>query len=236
MNEPLVLLPGMMCDARLFWPQLMEFGATRAVMFAPVTGASTVGALAAQFLEAAPGRFALLGHEMGGVVALEILRRAPERVTRLALVATSAQPETPQAAADREPQIVAVRAGRLTSLMRDKIGPARLAPGPNRGEILNLVVDMAEALGPDCFIAQSRAMQRRPDQQKTLRTARVPTLVLCGAEDVITPVKRQAFLAELVPYAELRVIEGAGHLPTLEQPQATNEALQDWLESPLILR
>lgn len=236
MNEPLVLLPGMMCDVRLFLPQFMAFGGSRPVMFAPVTGASTIGAIAAQLLASAPSRFALAGHEMGGVVAMEILRRAPERVTRLALLDTHPQTETPQSAADREPQIVAARAGRLAALFRNEIGPAMLAHGPNRGKVLSLVVEMAEALGVDAFVAQSRALQRRPDQQKTLRTTRVPTLILCGAEDRIVPVKRQSFLADLVPYATLQVIEGAGHLPTLEQPEATNSALKDWLDSPLVLR
>ncbi len=236
MNEPLVFLPGMMCDARLFWPQLMEFGRDRAVMVAPVTGASSIGAIAAQVLDASPNRFALAGLSMGGIVAMEVLRRAPERVTRLALFDTSPLPETPQVAADREPQIVAVRSGRLASMMREEIGPRCLAPGPNRGEILNLVVDMAETLGPDVFVAQSRALQRRPDQQKVLRTTRVPTLVLCGEYDQIYPVKRHEFMAELIPNADLHVVEGAGHLPTLEQPTLTNKILRDWLETPLVLR
>ncbi|MDV7144497.1 alpha/beta hydrolase [Tropicimonas sp. TH_r6] len=236
MNEPLVFLPGMMCDARLFWPQVMEFGRDRAVMVAPVAGASSIGAIAAQVLEAAPNRFALAGLAMGGMVAMEVLRRAPERITRLALFDTSPLPETPQAAADREPQIVAVRSGRLGSMMREEIGPRSLAQGPNRGEVLNLIVDMAETLGPEVFIAQSRALQRRPDQQKVLRTTRVPTLVLCGDQDVVYPVKRHEFMAELIPNADLHIVEGAGQLPTLEQPQVTNQILRNWLESPLILR
>ncbi|NDR59124.1 alpha/beta fold hydrolase [Aliiruegeria sabulilitoris] len=236
MNEPLVFLPEMMCDARIFWPQLLEFGLTRAVMVAPVTGASSVGAIAAQVLDAAPSRFALVGASMGGVIAMEVLRRAPERVTRVALMDTSPLPESPQVAAGREPQIVAVRAGRLNGLVRDEIGPGSLALGPHRGEILNLLVEMAETHGPDMFVAQSRALQRRPDQQKVLRTMRVPALVLCGEHDKICPVKRHEFMAELIPYSDFQVIPNAGHFPTLEQPQATNAALAAWLDSPLVLR
>lgn len=236
MNEPLVLLPGMMCDVRLYWSQIREFGSDRAVILAPVTGASSIGAIAASVLEAAPARFALLGHSLGGVVAMEMLRRAPERVTKLALLGTNPLPETPQAAADREPQIVAARAGRLAALFRDEIGPRSLAHGPQRGEVLNLLVDMAEGLGPDIFVAQSRALQRRPDQQKTLRTTRVPTLLLCGDADQIHPVKRHEFMAELMPNAELQVVEGAGHYPMLEHPQAVNAILRTWLESALVLR
>lgn len=83
---------------------------------------------------------------------------------------------------------------------------------------------------------QSRALQRRRDQQKTLRGCKVPALVLCGVHDALCPVKRHTFMAELIPYAELRVIEGAGHLPTLEQPEATTAALRHWLAQPLVLQ
>ncbi|PRY25537.1 pimeloyl-ACP methyl ester carboxylesterase [Aliiruegeria haliotis] len=236
MNEPLVLLPGMMCDARLFWPQLLHFGSRRAVMVAPVTGASSIGAIAASVLEAAPRRFALAGLSMGGIVAMEVLRRAPERVTRIALMDTNPLPETPQVAAAREPQIVAARTGRLLEVMREEMKPRYLAPGPRRSDVLSLVMEMAEALGPEIFISQSRALQRRPDQQKTLRTTRVPTLVLCGEHDALCPVKRHEFMAELIPNATLEIIPDAGHLPTLEQPDATSAALEAWLDSPLVLR
>ncbi|MFV0333231.1 MAG: alpha/beta fold hydrolase [Tropicimonas sp.] len=236
MNDPLVFLPGMMCDARQFWPQLVEFGSGRAVMVAPLTGASSIGAMAAQVLEAAPRRFSLAGHSLGGVVAMEMLRRAPERIARLALMDCTALTETPQAAAGREPQIVAVRVGRLSALIREDLGPRSLAPGPRRGETLDLLVEMAEALGPEVFIAQSRALQRRPDQQKVLSGAKVPTLVLCGEGDVICPLKRHEFMAELIPNAGLSVIGGAGHMPMLEQPCATNAALRSWLEGPAALR
>lgn len=236
MFEPLVFLPGMMCDARLFWPQLLEFGTRRAVMVAPINGASSIGALAAKLLEDAPPKFALAGHAMGGMVAMEVLRRAPERVTRLALMNTSPLPETPQLAAEREPQIVAVRAGRLAEHVREQGTTFGLAPSARKGEILNLLVEMAEKLGTETFIAQSRAMQRRPDQQKTLRTTQVPTLVLCGERDGVFPAKRHEFMAELIPNSDLHVIENAGHLPTLEQPQATNAALREWLENAFVLR
>ena len=231
MTEPLVLLPGMMCDARLFWPQIVEFGKDRAVMVAPLTGATTIAALAAQVLDAAPRRFALAGHCMGGIVAMEMMRRAPERVARLALMDSSALTETPQVAASREPQIVAVRAGRLSKLMRDELGPRSLAPGPNRADALDLFVEMAESLGPETFIAQSRALQRRPDQQKVLGTIRVPTLVLCGRHDTLCPVMRHEFMAGLIPNARLTILETAAHMPTLEAPRATNAALRDWLQN-----
>ena len=165
---PLVLIPGMMCDARLFGPQIAALSRDRAVMTAPITGADRVEALAEAVLAAAPGRFALAGLSMGGIVAMEVVRRAPERVERLALMDTNHLPEGERAAAVRAPQIEAVRAGRLAEVTREQ-ARGYLAPGSARSDILDLVLDMALALGADVFAAQSRALMARPDQSETLR-------------------------------------------------------------------
>ncbi|MEM8576298.1 MAG: alpha/beta fold hydrolase [Pseudomonadota bacterium] len=236
MPEPLVFLPGMMCDARLFGPQIAELSATHAVTVAPVTQGERIEEIASALLDQLPARFALAGLSMGGIVAMEVLRRAPDRLTRLMLMDTNPLPEQPQVAAAREPQIVRVKAGRLREVMRDEMKPNYLAPGPNRAVVMEIVMDMAEALGPDIFVRQSRALQRRRDQQGTLRRARVPTMVMCGAHDALCPPKRHEFMAELTPGADLRVIEEAGHLPTLEAPEATMAAIRDWLAMPLLLR
>ncbi len=236
MAEPLLLIPGMMCDARLYTPQITEFSAERAVHIASVTKCETIEEMAQAVLDTAPAHFALAGLSMGGIIAMEVLRRAPERVTRVALMDTNSQSETPAVAAAREPQIVGVMAGRLAEVMTDVMRPEYLAAGPYRAEILALMQDMAMALGEGEFVRQSRALQRRPDQQKTLRKIRMPTLVLCGAEDKLTLPRRHEFMSELIPYATLRIIEGAGHVPTLEAPIATNAALREWLEAPLVLR
>jgi pimeloyl-ACP methyl ester carboxylesterase len=95
---------------------------------------------------------------------------------------------------------------------------------------------MGMRFGADVFIRQSRALQRRPDQQKTLRKIRVPALVLCGAHDTLTPPRRHEFMSELIPYAQLRIIENAGHIPTLEAPRETNAALAEWFRQPMVLR
>jgi pimeloyl-ACP methyl ester carboxylesterase len=236
MAEPLVFLPGMMCDARLFGPQIAALSAEYSIMVSPVTRGERIEEIASGLLDELPARFALVGLSMGGIVAMEILRRAPDRITRLALLDTNPLAETPQVAAAREPQIVKVRAGRMADVMREEMKPNYLAPGPYRNEIMDLVMDMADALGPDVFVRQSRALQRRRDQQGTLRKCKVPTLVMCGAHDALCPVKRHEFMAELIHGAELRVLENAGHLPTLEVPDETTAALRDWLRQPLILR
>jgi pimeloyl-ACP methyl ester carboxylesterase len=123
----------------------------------------------------------------------------------------------------------------MLDVMREEMKPNYLAPGPARRDVLDLVMDMAAALGPEVFVRQSRALQRRPDQQATLRKCRVPALVLCGAHDALCPVKRHEFMAELIPDAKLCILGGAGHLPTLEQPEETTQALIDWMKRPLML-
>lgn len=235
MPEPLVLLPGMMCDARLFGPQIAELSADYAVMVAPITQGERIEEIASSLLDQLPRRFALAGHSMGGIVAMEILRRAPDRVSRLALISTNPLAEAPQAAAEREPQIIKVRTGRLSDVMRDKMKPDYLAPGPYRQEILSMIMDMADTLGPEVFVRQSRALQRRKDQQAVMSKAKVSTLVLCGAHDALCPVKRHEFMAELIPHSDLVVLPDSGHFPMLEQPSETTAALRDWMNAPFLL-
>ncbi|MTI03797.1 alpha/beta fold hydrolase [Roseibium sp. RKSG952] len=233
MIEPLVLLPGLMCDARLFRAQTEALSRDRAVTVAPVSAGDRIEEIASGLLDQLPHRFALAGLSMGGVVALELIRRAPDRITRLCLMATDAQSDTPQIAAAREDLIVGAQAGRLEEVMRKVVGSDTLAPGPQRIPILNDLLKTAMKLGPELFVRQMRALQRRPDQQGTLRKIKAPTLVLCGAHDTLTPVRKHAFMADLIPGAELQVIDDAGHLPTLETPETVNEALARWLQSPL---
>jgi len=229
---PLVLLPGMMCDARLFAPQIAAFSASRAVHVAPIGGADTMQALATDILSHAPPRFALAGLSMGGIVAMEVIRQAPGRVTRLALLDTNPRAETPQVAAGRQRQIDRAIAGELRAIMRDEMKPRYLAAGPGRDAILGLCMEMAETLGPDVFVRQSRALRDRPDQCDTLRAVTVPTLALCGREDTLCPIERHETIRDLVPGATLTIIDGAGHLPTIERPLQTNAALARWLETP----
>lgn len=236
MREPLVFLPGMMCDARLFGPQLAALSPDYTITVAPITKGDRIEEIASGLLDALPGKFALAGLSMGGIVAMELLRRAPDRISRIALMDTNALAETPQSAANYEPLIIKAKSGRLADVVAEVMPPDALAPGPYRAEVMALLVDMAENIGSITLIRQIRALQRRRDQQATLRRCKVPALVLCGEHDSLTPIKRHTFMAELIPYAELKVIEGAGHLPTLEQPEATTEALLDWLKQPFVLQ
>ena len=225
---PLVLLPGMMCDGRLFAPQLPALG-DRAVTLAPIAGADDVDALARLVLRDAPPRFALGGLSMGGIVAMAVAAAAPERLAGLCLMDTNPFAEAEAVAARRGPQMEAVRAGRLRAVMRDEMKPNYLAAGPGRPTVLDLCMAMAEALGPAVFLRQSRALMTRPDRQAALRGVRVPTLVLCGAEDALCPVARHEAMHAMIEGSRLVVVAGAGHLPTLERPDAVNAALAGWL-------
>ncbi len=228
---PLLMIPGMMCDARLFGPQTTAFSAQRTVIHAPIGAYDTVQALAAEVLRHAPQRFALAGLSMGGIVAMEVVRQAPDRVDRLALLDTNPLAETDAVKARRAPQIADVEAGHLMRVMRDQMIPNYLADGPCRREIETLCETMAMTLGPAVFVRQSRALRSRPDQQDTLRGFGGHALVLCGQHDALCPVERHRLMADLLPRSTLRIIEGAGHLPTLEHPQDTCRHIARWLEA-----
>ncbi len=227
MTAPLILLPGMMCDARLWAPQVAALGGA-----VPIYGASdTISGMARAVLSAAPPRFALAGLSMGGIVAMAVMAAAPERVTRLALLDTNARAETPRVAARRGPQIARVADGGLRAVMRDEMKPHYLGAiaGPGRDAILATCMDMALDAGPVVFAAQSRALMARPDYRDVLRSVSVPVLVLCGARDTLCPPSNHVEMTGLMPHATLRVLPGAGHLPVLERPDAVNAALSDWL-------
>lgn len=236
MPDPLVLLPGLMCDARVFQHQLGALSGCRAVHVAPTRNADRIERLAEQVLADAPPKFALLGHGLGGMVAMEVQRCAPDRVSRIALISTNAQAELPKVAAARESQIVRAKSGKFGEVIDEELKFEYLAARPGRAAVIELFYKMASDHGADAYVRQSRAMQRRKDQQKTLRKMKISTLFLCGEHDSLTPVRRHEFMATLVPNAQFWVVPDAGHLPTLEQPEITTQLLLKWLDGPLVLR
>ncbi|MEM9642774.1 MAG: alpha/beta hydrolase [Pseudomonadota bacterium] len=231
MTTPLVLLPGMMCDARLFAPQIKALSPDHTVIVPDLTGSPTVGGLAAQVLEDVPDRIALGGLSMGGIVAMEVVRQAPGRVAGLALMDTNPLAEMEEVKNRRGPQMERARAGRLDSVMREEMKPNYLGSGLNTSAILDLCMDMALKLGPEVFCEQSAALRDRPDQTDTLRSFEGPALVLCGRQDKLCPIPRHTLMHGLLPRSELVIIDGAGHLPTLERPNETSMALRRWLRN-----
>ncbi|MFZ7090179.1 alpha/beta fold hydrolase [Primorskyibacter sp. 2E233] len=236
MREVVVFIPGLMADARAFGPQIADLSRDFGVMCVPPTRGERIEEIASGMLDLLPKRCALVGHGLGGMVAMEILRRAPDRVSRLALMDTTPLAETPQQAAERDPRIIRAKTGKLAEVLKEELPASALAAGPYRADILALVEDMAAVLGLETYLHQIRALQRRRDQQGTLRRISVPTLIMCGALDRLFEVKRHTFMAELIPGANLHVIEEAGHLPALEQPEEVADALRGWLSAPLVLR
>lgn len=235
-QHPVVLLPGFMADGRVYEPVLRALSGHVLTCVAPLVGGERVEDVAATLLQQLPSRFTLVGAGLGATVAMEILQRAPARICGLGLIAGSPLPEMPAKAAEREPWIVRAKSGRLRGVMQEVFPSATLAPGPDRSRVLNDVADMAEALGTEAFVAQSRMLQRRGDYQAVLRRINVASLIISGAHDQLIPLKRQMFMAELMGQARLEVLEGAGHLPLQEEPARVAEILHDWIVGASMVR
>ncbi|MCC5984819.1 MAG: alpha/beta fold hydrolase [Rhodobacteraceae bacterium] len=223
---PLLLIPGMMCDARM-WGRVPT-ALPGPVHHALPTEGETIPDMAGAILRDAPARFALAGLSMGGIVAMEMLEQAPDRVVRLALMDTNPRAEAPGVQARRAPQIARALAGDLDGVMRDEMTPNYLAD-PADTATLDLCMAMARDLGPEVFRRQSLALKARADRTETLRRFTGPALVLMGAHDRPCPRDRHELMHRLMPQSRLVVIAGAGHLPPLERPEPTITALKEWL-------
>jgi pimeloyl-ACP methyl ester carboxylesterase len=226
----LLLLPGMMCDARLWRHQIRGLGEGYEICVGDIGYADSVGAIAREVLAAAPSRFSLAGLSMGGIVALEMWRLAPQRIKRLALLDTNFRADTPERRSLRDDQIERVAGGALESVLRDELKPNYLAHcHQGNSELLDEVLAMGLDLGKEIFVRQSQALRDRPDSTGTLPDIDCPTLVLCGSEDDLCPVTLHREMAAAIPGAWLRIIDDCGHLSTMEQPDKVTEALRDWL-------
>jgi pimeloyl-ACP methyl ester carboxylesterase len=225
----LVLLPGLITDARLFRYQVTDLADITKPMVADLTTADTIAEMAASVLAESPAEFALAGLSMGGYVALEIMRQAPERVLGLCLMDTSARPDTPESAANRE-KLMALAETNFQVVL-DTLMPKLLHPSRMRyNSMVDSVYAMGHRVGKDVFIRQQRAILGRIDSRPTLPAISVPTLVMCGREDLITPVELHEEMAAAIPEATLAVIGKCGHLVTMGQPKLSAGAMRVWLE------
>ena len=227
--RPLVMIPGMMCDERIFAPQIEALLAEVSVHIADISKHDNISDLAADVLSHAPPKFSLAGHSMGGIVAMEICSQAPERVEKLVLIDTNPKSELEEVKAKREPQISDALSGKLINVIRDEMKPNYLASNENQDIILNVCMEMALSLGPKVFINQSRALQGRSDQQNNLKVLDMPVLIMCGSEDKLCSIEKHELMHNMISNSKLEVIKNAGHLPTLEQPAKTTEVLKTWL-------
>ena len=231
-STDLLLLPGMMCDAELWSAQLPRLREQCAVHFGDITRSESVEAIASQVLRDAPGRFVVAGLSMGGIVAMEMWRQAPERIERMALLDTNFRADAPERKVIRDRQISDVAGGELEAVLRDELKPNYLADC-HRGNLalLDEVLAMGLSLGSEVFRRQSLALRDRPDSTDTLPTISCPTLVLCGDEDRLCPPDLHREMAEQIPGAQLEIIPQCGHLSTMEQPAAVTTALVNWLDN-----
>jgi pimeloyl-ACP methyl ester carboxylesterase len=225
---PILLVPGLLTSPRLFERQLPALWRLGPVTIADHTRDDTMAGIAGRILADGPPRFALAGLSMGGYLALEILRQAPERVLRLALLDTSARPDTPEQTRRRLGQIDLTRGGRFGEIADQQFPllhhPSRHGDAAAR-ELVRL---MADETGPEAFVRQQQAIIGRPDSRPGLAAIGCPTLVLVGDADQLTPPAWSEELAAGIPGARLVVVAGSGHLSTLDQPERVTEALVAW--------
>lgn len=217
MALPIVLITGqLLTDA--VWKPLRDAWADRAVTIADNQSADSIAAFAARLLDQAPPRFALVGHAMGGFIALEVMRQAPERVARLVLISTLASADGPAQTARRQGYIDLVESGRFEQVVEERI--PILFPEGRRDDpaLLALARQMAADTGAETFLRQQRALMARIDSRPSLSAIAVPTLLVWGDGDGITTRAQHEEMAQAIPDARLAVIAGAGHLPMLEMP------------------
>lgn len=234
--EALVLVPGLLCDEAVWHHQAARLGAGRELHVAAHGMSDSLEGMADRILAAAPPRFALAGHSMGGRVALEVVARAPQRVSRLALLDTGYTALAPGEAGERErasryrllevARKEGMRAmGRLWA--HGMVHPARRDDLP----FMDGIYDMIERAGVARFAAQIHALLARPDRTALLSTLRVPTLLLCGHDDQWSPYSRHEAMARLIPGSVLVGVEDCGHMSPMEKPDAVSQALAVWLAS-----
>lgn len=225
---PFLLIPGLNCDSRVYGP-----AAATLWQFGPVTIASTiegegVAGLAETILANAPPKFALGGFSMGGYIAFEILRRAPERVLKLALIDTRAEADTPESIELRRRRIALVRGGKFTRAVEQSFPDSVHADHIDDGDLYAIHRTMAEANGPEAYVRHQEAIIARPDSRPLLSGIGVPTAVIVGEGDKITPPEAAETMHRAIAGSVLAVIPRAGHLALLEQPQLIGAALAAW--------
>lgn len=227
---PIVLVAGLACSPRIYAPLVPALWRCGPVTLANHIRDDSMAAIARRVLAEAPPRFALAGHSMGGYIAFEIMKQAPERVMRLALLNTHPLADPPEAVARRRAQIARVEAGDYRGVLDDLfpkfVHPSRLGDAALR----QLVHDMGDDIGPEAFIRQLHALIGRADMRPLLTAIRCPTMVLTCDEDAVVPRNLSEEMAQNIAGARLVVIADSGHLPQVEKTEAMSAALLDWMK------
>ena len=226
---PILLVPGLLCSPEIFALQIPALWPHGPVTIASTLAGDSIAAMASAILSTAPPRFALGGLSMGGYIAMAIMRQAPQRVMRLALIDTQAGPDAPEQSSFRRDLVAKARAGDFetvaTGAMMGLLHPAR----QNDPALRAINRRMALSVGMEGYARQVEAIISRPDSRPSLGAIAVPALVLVGEQDALTPPAKAQEIANAIPGARLVVIADSGHLSTLEQPEAVNRALLEWI-------
>ncbi|MEE2996521.1 MAG: alpha/beta fold hydrolase [Pseudomonadota bacterium] len=227
----LVLVPGLLCSETLWSAQIEALSDIVDIIVADMSQDDTIEGMANRVLDCVSGPFALAGLSMGGYVSLEVMRQAPNRVDRLALMGTSARADTTKQTARRKSLIQQADSEGFESISVELLP---LLIHQDRLSDMSLVADitgMAASIGKEAFLCQQLAIMRRPDSRRGLSQINCPTLVVCGRQDVLTPPELSEEITALIPDADLILIEACGHLSTMERPEIVNTAMRAWLTS-----
>ncbi len=228
-KTPLVLVPGLLCTADLFTAQRTTLADVADITIGRHTGHPTVAAIAQEILASAPPKFAVAGLSMGGYVAFELVRQAPERVLKLALLDTAARPDAPERKEARLKLLELAREHGMAAVQKALMPNLIHAARQNDAPLVDRVVQMAVDTGFDAFKRQQEALMSRPDCRPLLASIRIPALVLVGDGDTLTPPELSHEMHAGIAGSRLVVVPGSGHLSTMEKPDEVNAALRDWL-------
>lgn len=230
MKPNILLLPGLLNDASVFTEQVAALSPVSTVEVGDLTLAESIPDMAASVLKSTSAkRFILLGLSLGGYVAFEIMRQAPERVAGLVLVDTTARPDTPEAREKRE-ALIRLAATDLDAVTEQLLALLSHPDRMNLPAVRGNIQSMANGLGKDVFARQQRAIMARPDSRPTLKSIACPTLVICGRDDLITPPELAMEIADGIRHSRLEIIEQCGHLSTLDQPEVVCNLLLGWIK------
>ncbi len=226
---PLLLIPGLACTDALFAAQIPTLSQDRQVIIGDHMQHDSMADIAAHILANAPERFALAGLSMGGYLCFEIMRQAPERVDRLALLDTSARADTPEKTALRHEALELAAAGKFMAVCHATLDLSIAKSRHNDTALKQVIIDMAVDTGPDVWAQQIHAIIGREYSMPMLGNITCPTLVVVGDEDELTPPDLAREMAEGIPDAQLEVIRDCGHMSTMEKPDQLTGLLQEWL-------
>lgn len=230
-RTPLVLIPGLTCTRALWERQIAALSDIADITIADHTKDDTMAAIARRILAAAPPRFALAGLSMGGYISFEIMRQAPERVTKLALLDTRVSIDPADRNKDRLATVEQARREGMAPVMKGFLPKFVLPSRVNEEPLASTVIKMGVDTGAEAFARQQAAIMARPSSEATLDAIKCPTLVLCGRSDVLTTLADHEHMHARLPGSTLVVIENCGHLTTLERPDEVNAAMRSWLEA-----